>query len=213
MSPTATRLDPRIRRTRHSIQQAFEQLLSDRGLAALTVQDITTQAGINRATFYAHYEDKYALFSEVIQDHLDATLAQRLTRPLRFDNEGLSALLIATCVFMTQVYEGCHVHDKEMEVNIGGLVHQRLNGWLLESLERSQPAPNSRLISQQMTARLTASLLYSAASDWGQCQRIQGQTICTLEVYAENVMVFVLGGVRASGFQPLDIQSLPKGAT
>jgi len=57
----AEELDPRVRRTRQSIVQAFMKLINQKGFQAISVQDITEQAGINRATFYAHFPDKYAL--------------------------------------------------------------------------------------------------------------------------------------------------------
>ena len=55
------KVDPRVKRTRQSLEQAFVDLLHEKGFQAITVQDITQRAGLNRATFYAHFPDKYAL--------------------------------------------------------------------------------------------------------------------------------------------------------
>ncbi len=203
MSLTSERLDPRIKRTRHAIQEAFQVLLSEHGLIPLTVQDITAQAGVNRATFYAHYRDKHDLFARLIQDHLDATLAQRLTRPLRFGADELRGLLLAVCTFMTQVHESCHVHDDEMEVQIERQVQGRLEELLLEGLEGCVQVPNSRIISRQATAMLTASSLYAAAAAWGR-----SETDRPLEAYVAEMMVFVLGGVSGCGFNPLQLPSV-----
>ena len=52
------KLDPRVKRTRGLILQAFGEILAEKGFHSLSVQDITEKAGINRATFYAHFEDK-----------------------------------------------------------------------------------------------------------------------------------------------------------
>ena len=58
------RLDPRIRRTRQLLQDALRKLLDQKGFDDITVQDITEAATLNRATFYAHYPDKFALLEE-----------------------------------------------------------------------------------------------------------------------------------------------------
>ena len=198
MMPAPTRVDPRIVRTRRSIQDAFQTLLSEQGLAALTVQDITARAGVNRATFYAHFQDKYGLFAQVIQGHLDGLLALSVIRPLTFDARGLHSLLTATCLFMAQVHDQCHVHDDEMEMQIKRQVQQRLCEQVLGSLNGCRQAPNSRVLPRELLAALTASSLYSAALIWGRAP--PGRT---LDTYVAEALVFVLGGVQASGFRPV----------
>lgn len=54
-------LDARVRRTHELIRDAFMELLIERGFDAITVQAIAEGAGINRATFYRHYKDKFDL--------------------------------------------------------------------------------------------------------------------------------------------------------
>lgn len=70
--------DLRVVRTRRLVQRAFLDCLAEKGFLALTVRDITERAGINRSTFYKHYQDKYDLrdryVDEVVADftaHLD----------------------------------------------------------------------------------------------------------------------------------------------
>lgn len=64
-------VDRRIRRTRHLLRDAVLELAKTRDLTELTVQDITRQADVNRATFYQHYRDKDELVEETIDDLLD----------------------------------------------------------------------------------------------------------------------------------------------
>lgn len=53
--------DPRVSRTRQLIMSAFTELVEEqKNVYSISVQEITTRASINRATFYAHFEDKYA---------------------------------------------------------------------------------------------------------------------------------------------------------
>ncbi len=61
-------VDPRVKRTRKLLQQAFLELFQEKGFAAISIQDITERATVNRATFYAHFQDKYALLDSIIRE-------------------------------------------------------------------------------------------------------------------------------------------------
>ncbi len=58
--------DIRYLRTERLIFDAFAKLLSRKSYEKITVQDIAGEAMINRATFYAHYVDKDALLSGIV---------------------------------------------------------------------------------------------------------------------------------------------------
>jgi AcrR family transcriptional regulator len=62
------KLDPRVKRTRSLILQAFGELLAAKGSETISVQDVTDKAEINRATFYRHFVDKYALLDYTIKE-------------------------------------------------------------------------------------------------------------------------------------------------
>lgn len=64
--PTNTN-DPRVKRTRQLLMQAFMELLEQRkkNVSSITVQDITSYATVNRSTFYAHFEDKFAFLESL----------------------------------------------------------------------------------------------------------------------------------------------------
>src|SRR5258708_33299702 len=59
-------LDPRIRRTRKLLQGALGNLMQTKSFEEISVQDITEAATVNRATFYDHYTDKFALMEAMI---------------------------------------------------------------------------------------------------------------------------------------------------
>src|SRR5262245_38237045 len=64
--------DPRARRTRQMLCDALIDLVSERGFDAVTVGDIAARAGVNRATFYRHYQDKYDLVARIFEDEVAA---------------------------------------------------------------------------------------------------------------------------------------------
>ena len=55
--------DLRVKRTYKLLQEALIELTVQKGFSAVAVSDITKYAGVNRATFYRHYEDKFDLLN------------------------------------------------------------------------------------------------------------------------------------------------------
>ncbi len=64
--------DRRKQRTEHMLRDAFIDLILQKGYDAVTVQDITDQANLGRATFYLHYPDgKEELFMNILREIFD----------------------------------------------------------------------------------------------------------------------------------------------
>ena len=63
VSEKETKDDPRSKRTRRMLQKALNELMTEKKFSEISVQDITAKAEINRATFYAHFDDKYELLN------------------------------------------------------------------------------------------------------------------------------------------------------
>jgi AcrR family transcriptional regulator len=76
-SPTGSRAQRRVARTKAAIEDAFVQLVLDRGYDKVTVEDIADRADLARATFYAHYPNKEAVQFSVF-NRLTEDLVQRL---------------------------------------------------------------------------------------------------------------------------------------
>jgi AcrR family transcriptional regulator len=60
--------DLRVRRTRALLQKALVELTIEKGFSDVTVRYITERAMVNRSTFYHHYQDKYDLLSQYIEE-------------------------------------------------------------------------------------------------------------------------------------------------
>ena len=57
--------------TRKAIKETFIQLLNQRPLSQITVKDIVEECGINRNSFYYHFEDLPALVEDIITEEAD----------------------------------------------------------------------------------------------------------------------------------------------
>jgi AcrR family transcriptional regulator len=60
--------DRRVLRTRQALYEALISLTVQKGFATVTVSDLTETAGVNRATFYRHFQDKFDLLDQYAQE-------------------------------------------------------------------------------------------------------------------------------------------------
>jgi AcrR family transcriptional regulator len=60
--------DPRVLRTRTLLREALFALLEKKHFDSITVLQIAEKAGLNPATFYLHYEDKWDLLNSVVAE-------------------------------------------------------------------------------------------------------------------------------------------------
>jgi AcrR family transcriptional regulator len=71
-SRPGSRVQRRVARTKAAIEDAFVQLVLERGYERVAVEDITDRADLARATFYAHYPNKeavlFSVFNRFVED-------------------------------------------------------------------------------------------------------------------------------------------------
>lgn len=68
-------MDIRIARTDRAIEQAFMELREKNPLEKIKIKDLCAMACINKSTFYAHYEDIYALANALENKLIESILA------------------------------------------------------------------------------------------------------------------------------------------
>lgn len=91
------KLDPRVRRTRQALRDAFHALILEKPYDDITVHDITERARLRRATFYLHYSDKHDLLLSILNEVFDdllMTLHSQTDKPLTHQAEYATFLTI-----------------------------------------------------------------------------------------------------------------------
>jgi AcrR family transcriptional regulator len=99
--------DPRIRRTRQLLQGALRTILETRPFEEISVHEIAEAATVNRATFYDHYTDKFALLDAMVAGGFHKLLYER---NVEFDGTcpaAATSIIRATCDYLTIIRE-CH---------------------------------------------------------------------------------------------------------
>ena len=60
--------DLRVVKTQNTLYTTLLELMKEKSFEEIKVSDICSHALINRSTFYAHYNDKYELLADAIDD-------------------------------------------------------------------------------------------------------------------------------------------------
>lgn len=77
--------DLRVIKTKRLLMTSLLELMKEETFEDIKVSDICDKALINRSTFYAHYSDKYELFSSYI-DNLKTALSKELEKNTNITN-------------------------------------------------------------------------------------------------------------------------------
>jgi AcrR family transcriptional regulator len=161
-APQQEKLDPRVKRTRNLIFRAFSELLAEKGFQAVTVQDIARRAEINRATFYAHFPDKYALLQYSIRRAFEEELEKRTLSACHYSEENLRALIVIVCDFIAQSSHNCKSSGGQFDAIIEGQVREQILELLQLWLEQTS------LSQDEMDIAATAATwaIYGLAQHW-----------------------------------------------
>src|SRR5262245_45823977 len=95
MTTPKRRVDRRTQRTRQVLQQAFRDVVGEKGFAAASIREITERANVNRGTFYLHFEDKYTLTDAVVREVFRQELTRTLPAAPGWDRQTLLLLIQA----------------------------------------------------------------------------------------------------------------------
>jgi AcrR family transcriptional regulator len=185
------RLDPRILRTRQLLQDALRKLLELKEFDKISVQDITEAATVNRATFYAHYDDKFALLGELIRVTFLDLLAQRNAT---FDggcSTAFQVIILAVCDYLSELQKSHSSNQHQFEPFVEATVIDHIRIVLLDGFQRH---PVERNIPAEMIAATASWAIYGAVKQWiNTPNRVSAEEFVSVAV--ELVRPIVMVGV------------------
>jgi AcrR family transcriptional regulator len=178
-------MDPRIRRTRGYIQGAFRELLNEKGFKSITVREITERAEVNRATFYAHYADKYDLLNVTLEAIFQEELERRALNVCQYSEANLRALMITVCEFIRDSSTNCKSVDSQFELIVEHQVRRQIQALLAHWL--THRGTGGDLTSMAVATSWT---IYGLAEQWNQ--KVPREDV---EAYTDRVLPLILGNM------------------
>lgn len=159
------KIDPRVRRTRQLLEEAFAELIQEKDFQSITVQDITERAGINRATFYAHFPDKYALFEFKIRQEFRAEIEKRTLNACHYSEDNLRALIQAVCEFVREASGQCKSPRGQFEPLMEAQVKEQIKDLFITWLDQTESN-----IPAEIAATAAGWSVYGLAQYWNHAK-------------------------------------------
>lgn len=184
-------LDPRVKRTRQLLVKAFIELITEKDFQELTVQDIAERATVNRATFYAHFEDKYDLLDHTIREYFQQMLYSRLSVTYALNEENLRRFILIAFEFLAKFHGDCsHSSRKKFEPLIEIQVKVLLNEFLSNWFKQLKPQQTKNLADPELAANIISWAIFGVGFDWSR-----NQTKAKAEEVADQVLALITRGL------------------
>ncbi|GAB2541489.1 TetR/AcrR family transcriptional regulator [Gracilibacillus alcaliphilus] len=158
---TQSNTDPRVLRTRKLIMDSFTNLSDKKEFTDITVKDITTEAMINRATFYYHFEDKYDLLDKALPEVLMVNLSSNMYEESEFNEETIISIFLATTRFQESLSNRC---KSGYEEKIARFVREQLEIILYKMLLKQRKNKDKQTL--KVIAVILSWGIYGASEDW-----------------------------------------------
>src|SRR5271165_1334964 len=186
-------VDPRIRRTRQLLQDALEKLLSEKDFEKISVQDVAETATLNRATFYDHYPDKFALLECLVATRFRELLEER---NIRFDGcEGaVRAMALGVCSYLAERPRANLTAQSGSGQHLETAIVAVMRGMILDGLKSHR---GRKRVSLELLASTAAWAIFGAAKEW-----LRSPNRVSVDRIASTIEVMVKPIFTAAASQP-----------
>lgn len=188
--------DPRAKKTRRYLQQAFIELLSEKDFQDITIKDITDRAELNRATFYGHFQDKYELLDETLGSMLEDTINAWVTLGQEPKEEDVVRdLMLAICKWHEETSQGINRRltlSAAVEENAKKRLYNIVYSCMASSHHGKAADPRR---DAEIKATLVSWSIYGIVEQWSKQPSKENP-----ESLVERTLPLIIASVRASSF-------------
>ncbi|MFU1794926.1 TetR/AcrR family transcriptional regulator [Paenibacillus azoreducens] len=178
----------RMTQTKQSLINAFFNLASKKDFEKITIADITRGAQVNRATFYAHFNDKYDLIDFIMGDFASASIEKHTSGVVKFDLDSIHQLILAVSDFYQQP-------NIECRSSYGGLVLPQMKKKILNELKAFLSKSLEHIYTddeKNMFVPIFAQIIHE-----GALQMTLGNHTMKKEEVANKISLFVVNGSQS----------------
>ncbi|MRN53606.1 TetR/AcrR family transcriptional regulator [Paenibacillus monticola] len=179
--------DPRVIRTRQLIMDAFAELLHTMDFNTMTISDITRKATINRATFYAHFADKYALLEALLAAAFLEYFLQRIDAEAPLTEETIQQLIFSLCDYH-ESSNSCVKKYDSVSLIIEENIKKRLEKFILQLITKVTDTTDEKTL--ETTATMLGWSIYGVTYRWN----LEGRTEAP-SALAQRIVPLIVNGV------------------
>ena len=183
-SEESRHVDPRVQRTRLLLHDALHRLLSQTSFESISVQDVAEEATVNRATFYAHYTDKYELLNCMTVTRFQRMLDER---GVRFDgtcDSALRVIFLGVCDYLAQLVPKPALEKQFIDPYLESAIIAVVRRMSIEGLKQQKGWEGP--LTRELVGTSVSWALYGAARGWAYTARRP-----SAEKIADNVVAML----------------------
>lgn len=158
--------DKRITKSRKLIQDAFLSLANKSPFENITVKDISERANVNRATFYAHFKDKYDLLDSFISDEFMTIVSSRISPDAKLNEKTLRDLIFIMCDYHKTVGTSYIRLYKSANMLIDMRVQLKLQDIVQNMLNNTRTCSKNEEEKLELITVMMSSGIYCATKRW-----------------------------------------------
>jgi AcrR family transcriptional regulator len=190
---THEKVDPRILRTRKFIMDSFIELSGKKEFKDITIKDITTEAMVNRATFYYHFQDKFDLLEKVLSEVLLINLNVDKVEKVELNEEVMVSIFLAITNFQNSLSNRCH---RGYEDTIARIIREQLEITFYKLLLKRHSMDENQALKR--TAVMLSWGTYGASVEWRRNREVPP------EEFIQSLIPFIMYGID---FEPSEQHS------
>ena len=142
---------------------ALGELLAEKSFDEISVRDIAVRSTVNRATFYDHFDDKFALLEAKITEQFRSQFQVRMAGTEGSCPIAQKQLVLTLCEFLSKGAEFQKL-QRQFESLVEASVKSILREYMLNSiLKRGLPLAEAKI-----RATLASWALYGSALEWSR---------------------------------------------
>jgi AcrR family transcriptional regulator len=191
--------DRRVKRSRKLLQDAFRELLAEKGFHAISVQDVAERADVNRGTFYAHFPDKYALLETVAGESFREAIVSRIPEGTPFTMANLELLTVAVLDFLAEFSGHCRPTDRDLAPLVETSMQHALYETLVCWLRQTPGCDETRTVSPETAATVMSWAIFGSGLEWSRNPQTD-----TSMAEARQILTILAGGLAQIGQLPTD---------
>lgn len=160
--------DPRVGRTRELLVDAFVRLCGEKKNVEVTVSDITRRAGVNRATFYRHFEDKADLIERGI-DQLLATVFSEIDSVAPVGSDESDRIIRRITRFFEIIHDRSSLFRNLMTGNGHSVISEKSESFVVRFLSENRlsvAGEEALTMPLPLASRVLTAMLFTFAAWW-----------------------------------------------
>ncbi|GEC91309.1 TetR/AcrR family transcriptional regulator [Brevibacillus brevis] len=184
--------DPRVIRTRRLLQDAFASLIQEKDFESITVRDIAERATVNRATFYAHFVDKFELLEAKLTESFMTIINHRISGHEVLNEETIQSIFLGVCDFHMSLSTMCQRSYKSLGPVFEIQIKEKIQATLLSFIDKDKmlSSPNAQFLINTASIMLSWGM-YGAAYAWNNEGRLM-----SAETFVKQTMPLVMNGAK-----------------